>query len=466
MSERIITDALIDFALDTRTEDIPAEVIELQKKSLMDSVGVMAAASSMEPACRPFLEYAKENSVAEECTVYGTDLKVSCLMAAMANGALVHALDYEDGHDASKVHPNTASIPVMLALGESMNSSGKDVLAAMAISCEIAIRLKLCLTANDLLDCGWYSPPMFSAYGAVFGAARLMGLTKEQTLDAISICLTQITLPAQSAWSSRSVLRGIRDAFSSRAALFSAIMAKKGVPARMNEPLEGKGGLYETLFRNSYDPEVILGDLGSKWEYPALRYKAWPCCGTTHAVLDTIFSLQENNSIAVQDIEEIHLIINRPHLSLLEPREAKYRPKTLAAAKFSLPFSIALAVRNGNITLNMYSAGIYDDSELLAIADKVTYEQRTPLKNPPAGYFPDDHVEVIFRTAQGEIRKETFVSAGSPYKPLSDRQMEQKFFDCMSHSEKTYSEERLREMYRTIREFDTISGIQDFCKLF
>ena len=119
-----VTEALIRFALETKYEDIPEEVVRTQKKSLLDSIGVMAAATTLEPACAPFIGYAVDNSREEACTIIGTGRGASPVLAAMANGALIHALDYEDGHDGSKTHPNTASIPALLALSQSMELEG------------------------------------------------------------------------------------------------------------------------------------------------------------------------------------------------------------------------------------------------------------------------------------------------------------------------------------------------------
>jgi 2-methylcitrate dehydratase PrpD len=466
MSEKKFTQALISFALDTGYGDIPADIIEIQKKSLLDSIGVMSAATTLEPACLPFIDFAAENSSASECTIFGTGRKASVLMAAMANGSLIHALDFEDGHDASKTHPNTASIPVMLAIGESFRSKGKDVLAAMAVSAELAIRLKLSVTVDDLMDCGWYSPPMFSAYGAVLGASRLMGMDFGLALDALSICMTQIISPGQSAYSGQSVLRGIREAFSARAAVFSALLAAKGVKARMDEPFEGKFGLFMSCFHGKYDPAKVTCGLGEQWEVSRLRYKPWPCCGTSHAVLDTIFTLMESNSIIPEEIEDIHLIINGPHLNLLEPRGVKYRPKSLAAAKFSLPFSIALAVNNGNVTLDMYSDNALDNPVLLSIADKVSYELRPVDPAKPKTFYSDDHVEVVIKTAHGSFGLETFSSSGSSEKPLSDRQISDKFFNCMRHSEKPYDINQCRRIFETIQSFDLLPDINTFCRLF
>ena len=465
MNEKKLTDSLIGFALHTRFEDIPPGVIEMQKKSLLDSIGVICAATTLEPACKPFIEYAEENSVSKNCTIFGTDKKASSEMAATANGSLIHALDYEDGHDLSKAHPNTASTPVMLAFGQSLNRSGRDVLAAMVISSEICCRLKMSLLTNDLLDCGVYSPPMFSAYGAVFGASRLLGLDENKTLDALSICMTQIMLLGQSARSSQSVLRGIREGFSARAAAFSAIMAQKGVFARMDEPFEGKLGLFMSCFRAQYDPDIVLNRLGESWESGRLRFKPWPCCGTTHAVLDVLFSLIKENGLKREEIEGVDLIVNPVHLNVLDPHEVKYRPKSLAAAKFSLPFSIALGVRYGNVLLDMYKEEELLNPVLMEIMDKTSFTVREIDPQKPKSFYNDDHVEVIIKTARGTLSRETFLSSGSPEKPLNDLQLKNKFLDCMSHSEKTYTADDCRKIFEAVQNFDKITGIREFCQL-
>ena len=465
MDTKRLEDEIIHFALHTKYEDIPEPVIENLKKSLLDSIGVMTAASFIEPACGPFIKFAVENSADRSCTIFGTDHKASVLMASLANGALIHALDYEDGHDDSKSHPNTASIPVLMAISESRGKSGQELLAAMAVASELAVRMKLSLTANDLADCGLYSPPMFSAYGAVLGASRLLGLGEDQALDALSIALTQVLLPGQSARSKRSVLRGVRDAFSARAAAFGALMAEQGVCARMDDALQGPFGLYMCCFRSQYDPSVILKDLGTRWEIERLRYKAWPCCGTSHAVISAIFDLKETYNIRSEDVERIRLIINQPHLNLLEPRDVKYRPGSMAAAKFSLPFASALAMKYGKVTLDSYTDDALTDPELLGIAAKVEYALRPVEDGHPKSFYGDDHVEVTITTNQGEFSQELFESYGSPDKPLSKQQFQNKFIDCMAHGYKTYDRTQSEKIADAVYQIDSLDSVSTLCSL-
>lgn len=451
-----LTEALIRFTLETAYEDIPKEVIRIQKKSLLDSIGVMSAATTLEPACTPFIDFAVANSGEKTCTITGTGRKASPILAAMANGALIHALDYEDGHDQSKTHPNTASIPVLLALSQSMGITGKDFLAAMAVSGEITCRLKQSLLVDDLAW-GWYSPPMFSAYGAVFGGAKALGLGEGQIRDAISVCMTQIMLPGQSARSGESVLRAVRDAFSAKAAMFSILLAREGVAARMDEPFEGPLGLFQMMAKGAYDPVTVLGGLGEQWNCTRLRYKAWPCCGTIHGALDTTLELLHEHRILPEEIFEIHLEVNPIHLRVLEPYEMKYRPGSLAAAKFSMPFSLALGVLYGDVRLDMFQEEALREEKLLKIADKVTYRVRT--REEVSKEDGDDHVTVVLRTVRGDFRKEQFVSLGAPDKPLSEEQMKEKFLDCMQFSKYGSSSPKLSELPEIIGMLQEVTDV-------
>ena len=463
MDTQKITDRLIDFALNFKYEDIPENVIAYQECILLDSIGVMSAATTLEPACTPFIDFAVENSVKAESVIFGTDKKASPLMAALANGSLIHALDYEDGHDYAKAHPNTASIPVIMAFAQSLNKSGKEVVAALAIASEIAIRMKLCLTVNDLFDCGIYSPPMFSAYGAVLGAARLVGLSKDETLDALSICETQIFLPGQSARSAKSSLRGVREALSARAAAFGIVMAQRGVHARMDEPLEGTYGLYMSCFSNQYDEEVLFADLGKRWEAANLRFKAWPCCGTAHALIADLSDILNEQQIEAEDIKDIHIIVNKPHINLLEPKDVKYRPKALAQAKFSIPYILALTAVEGEVVLDSFKEDKLEDAKLLAVADKVSWEMR-PEEKPEN--FVDDHVEVTVTTSDGkQYYKEVFVSPGSPKLPLTQQLIENKFVDCLKHAQKRYAEEDALKIIDVVLKLHTYDNLDALTKL-
>src|ERR1044071_8389427 len=113
-----ISQALARFVTSTRYESIPRHTREMSKRCLLDGLGVSLAATGLAPVCRPFIEYAIEQSGRAESTVFATDARVPAAMAAFANGALAHALDFEDAHDRALLHPNAPTIPAALAVCE------------------------------------------------------------------------------------------------------------------------------------------------------------------------------------------------------------------------------------------------------------------------------------------------------------------------------------------------------------
>ena len=453
-----LTDQLIRFSKEICFNDLPAAVVETQKRSLLDSIGVMSAAAALEDACRPFIDLAVEESGSPVCSIMGTGKKASPVFAAMANGALIHALDYEDGHDRSKTHPNTASIPVLMALSEAFAPvDGKTFLTAMAIGSELACRLKMALTADDL-GSGWYSPAMFSAYGAVFAGARILGLSEESTLDALSLCMTQIMIPGQAARSGDSALRAVRDAFSAKAAMVSLLLAKKGARGRMTEPFEGPLGLYYMMTRGAYDPSVILDGLGQQWICSDLRYKYWPCCGTTHGGIYALLSVLEEHHPSPEDIREIHLVIDPVHLRVLEPYDAKYIPKPIAAARFSMPFCLALAALYGDVRLHMFTEENLHSRKILDLAGIVTYAVRPE----GADGLLDDHIKVIVHTGDNSFEKEVFATPGSPKMPLTAEQIRNKFFDCMHFAGSEVSDLQAADIVKQTGRFEEMNDTGSF----
>ena len=205
----------------TSFEDLPPAAVAGAKRSLLDALGVTLAASTLGEGCRPFVDLVLADGGAPVSTVVGFGRKVPPAAAALANGAMAHALDYEDAHDGALVHPNAQTVPAVLALAETRPTSGREVLTAMAVGCDLVCRLGLALR-DDPARFGWYPPAILQAFGAAAGAARVLGLDAGATLDALSLTLAQATGTAEMTRGARSVVRGVRDAFGAHAGVLAA----------------------------------------------------------------------------------------------------------------------------------------------------------------------------------------------------------------------------------------------------
>ena len=266
-----------------RSAEIPAAARAVTQRAVMDAVGVMTAASGLGEGCEAFAAVARENGEGGSCNVLGYDFKTSPIMAAFVNGAMAHALDFEDTHDATLVHPHAAVVPAALALAEFAGGvSGREFLDAVTIGADLSCRLASGLTESAEKR-GFYFIPMLSAYGASAAAARILKLSEAEIIQSLALASCQAVFSDALVTYPPSHLRAVRDGFSARAGVTSALLARRGVQA-FDRPIEGPGGLYSNFARNKYDPEQLLNGLGSNFEGANVSFKPWPSCRGTHAL--------------------------------------------------------------------------------------------------------------------------------------------------------------------------------------
>ena len=435
--------------------DIPTSAIDVTKKSLLDGLGTILAGGGLGEGCQQFVNLALAAGGKPESRIIGFNAKVPAYMAAFANGSMSHAIDCEDTHEGALVHPNAATIPAALAVAESIgNTSGKEFIAALTLGSDIVCRLGLALK-EDPIKYGWYMPPILGAYGAATAAGKLLGLSPEQILDAFSLCLCQTTCTAELTHSSRSIVRAIRDAFSAKAGVLSSQLAAKGIIG-FEQPVGGEAGLFRLYAREDYDLAVLTNGLGNYFEGSNVSFKPWPSCRGTHPFIEESLQVLNRHSMKPGNIEGIKLVMSPSSMYevLCEPLARKRKPVTAIDAKFSIPFTVAIALVYGEVTLKHFTPQALLDSKVLETAQKITYEVDTKLEAIP-GYLQ-------ISTEQGKINSDRVkIAYGHPKNPISEEALIAKFMDCTTYAATQISEKDLNKLVQLILHLEDIHDISE-----
>lgn len=422
-----ISATLASFVAKTTYEDLPVRTRETAKRCLLDAIGVSLAATTHADVCRAFRDYAIEQGGRPECTLLGSDVRVPAVAAAFANGALAHALDFEDSHDGALLHPNAPTIPAVLAVSEAYGPiDGREVIAAIALGCDVACRIGLALEVA-LDRYGWYPPPIIAAFGATAAVGKLLKLDPSQLVDAFSLTLCQATCSAELKTSPDSDVRAIRDAFPAQVAVSSALLARKGVRG-FDRPLEGTAGFFALYARGAYSPQALTEALGQRFEIDRISFKPWPSCRGTHAFIEAAQRLARTHRIDPRSIRAVELVGSRLNRMLAEPLAQKQRPATAIDAKFSLPFTVAVALRRGTVTLDDFAPAALHDEATLELASRVSYTAAETLPDKGIGAL---HAIMTIRTVDGASHSiDVAQPLGSETRPVDDAMLIAKFSDC------------------------------------
>jgi 2-methylcitrate dehydratase PrpD len=421
------TEKIARFLVDTKYEDVPREAMEKAKRTALDCVGA-ALAGVGEPVSQTITGYVTKLGGTPQASVFGKGLKISVADAALANGTIAHALDYDDC--GVKIgHPSVLVLPTVLSLSEHLGVTGRDLLTAYILGLEV--EGKLALHADfKLMQARLNHQTWYGSIGAAAACAKLLRLDIAKTTMALGIAGNFACGLSANHGSMAGAMAAGNDC---RNGVIAALMAKEGITTNPNI-IEAKNGFYDTLVGpGHYDAERMADGLGKPFyiESPGIGLKKYPSCYHTHRALDGVFQLLNKHGLSDQDIAEVDVGTSERAMRVL----AFSQPATPYQAKYSMPYCIAAAVVDKQVTLETFTDHKFEDRHIAEARKKVHLSfPDVPIWPGLADVGPDTEFvgnPVTIWTTDGQsYSARVDIPRGDPALPLTDNELLSKYRDC------------------------------------
>ena len=463
-----ITRKLARHAATLRYDALPPALVEMIKQCVLDTFGVSIGASTLAPEARILADYVKDQGGKPEATLLGFGGKAPAAQAAFLNGSLGHMLDYDDMGEAG--HPSIVTIPVGLAIAEKAGGvDGREFIAAVAAGMDIMTRISRAIDVPDwTITEGWFATQLIGFMAGAATAGRLLRLDEEKMENALGIGFNQLSGTRQMAEGAATHMRSMQAGFSGQGAVLAAELARRGIIGS-KDVVEGRYGFFRTYIRGCEpDWDGIVDGLGVK--FPLIEkhgFKVWPACAYTRTTNAATLTMREQHGLKPEDIESITIVGGTGGTQqLCEPIAAKRRPKVSIDGKFSIPFTTAVMITKGNVTLRDYTEAGLRDPAVLAMADCVSYRPGTQSVTGKGGSqdVSKTSVEIVTRDGRRFEHRSTGVP-GDPKNPVGWERLEEKFRDCASFSAKPLDAKALDRAVARIRDLDQLSDATEIVRL-
>jgi 2-methylcitrate dehydratase len=421
----VIVEPLAAWALQLRYEDLPSAVIERAKHLIIDSLGCALGSIGAEPV-RVAQEIAGEVAAAggaPSATMLVTGKRTTVEMAAFTNGVMVRYLDFNDTYAGQgTIHPSDMLAPA-LAVAQACGSSGQDLLLATVIGYEVICAL----TDSDLImhpvGTTLWDQATFGVVSAAALTARLMGLTHEQTVHAISLALVSHMALGQTRSGEVSHWKGAALPNAARNAIFCARLAQKGMTGPV-QVFEGARGFF--LAAGKSIPPLDLAGPGRPFRIMRTRVKAYPAGYHAQSAIDAALQLRPRIG-RVDEIEQVRLETFAAAVRAMGTSDSCWQPETRESADHSLPFAIAMALMHGELSIAQYEQERFRDADVRALLRRI--EVRLGDESQKA--WPDIPLSVLrvrLRDGSEHAARVSF-HVGHFECPMTDAQQEAKFKD-------------------------------------
>ena len=439
-----VTETLARYGLDVSYKSLPKEVVHQAKRCFLDLIGV-ALGGSRQPLAKILLKTVQELGGKPQATVLGLGVKTSVTHAALVNGAMAHALDYDDTHVRGMGHPSAPLIPAVLAVAEWKGASGKTALEAFIAGFEVETRIGRGMGLKHY-DRGWHSTATFGRFGATVAAGKLLGLSLDQMKMAMGLAGTQ-------AAGLRLVFGTMTKPFHPGKSAFdgvlSALLAQRGFTCAPNI-IEGKKGYLEALGDESR-LEPMVQSLGRKYEILNNTFKPYASCLMTHPTIDAVIEMRNKYHLKPEDIEQISCEVSKFCLD----SAGQVEPKTALAGKFSTYYCAALALTEGVAGEDMFTDRKVLDPKMVAL------RKRVRARIVPG--YEDTQAKVTIATKGGKTYT-AYVDTpkGDPRNPPTDKELEEKF---RTLAPVALSKPKMDRLVKTIWSLEKLGNMRQFIRL-
>lgn len=446
------TETAARWLIGAQPDDIPADVIAATKLRMLDVLGLVLAASATPfgPAARGG---ALKLSGAGPSRILPWGDRTSPALAALANGAMSQALQYDDTHNETIIHMSSPNVATALALGEALGTSGRDALTAIALGSELTCRFGL-IAPGQFHKNGFHPSGIFGALGATCTAARLLGLSVDETVSALGIA-GSFASGILECWTDGTATQFVHPGWSAQAGIAAALLAQSGMtgPATV---LEGRFGLYASHVQDKSVPrdfERATRGLGELWESRNASFKPYPCAHIIHSFLDALLALRAEHGLTGDDVESIECPVAAYMVGVMcEPAEEKLNPPNDVRARVSLQWSLAEAMQTGRLDGGAYAPEYLRDPAIRALARRVTYriDETAPGTERYKGW-------VIIRTKDGRVFERVQPNNhGSPADPMTDAEIRAKFAE---NARRALPADRIDRIVAAVDQLDRAAGV-------
>jgi 2-methylcitrate dehydratase len=450
-----ITATMARWAADLDYEQFGERAIHEAKRYLLDSLGCAFGGYRQEDALIA-LAVLDEVAGAGPATVIGSGKRVDAVSASLANALMVRVMDYNDIYwQQDPSHPSDI-IPAAMACGERAQKSGRDLILGIILGHEFEMRL--CEAAfPGIRERGWHHATL-TAFVSPIVAGRMLDLTWEQIQHAIGISASRhATLGAVTA-GKLTMMKNTVDPMATQSGVVAALLAERGYTGP-EHVIDGKEGLVH-CFGPEWKLDILVEGLGESWRIERCGMKAFPTEALTHAPISAVLDIVRENDLAPDQVEKVHIrSLARAADILADP--TKYDPRSKETADHSLPYVIAAAIVDRQVTPAQFEQDRIMDDTIRAQLRKVEVVADPEIE----AVFPKlQRVAVTIETTDGRsLSKELDYPKGDPRNPLTDEEIEQKFDALATPILSDDARTRIKDAVWTLEEQESISALMALC---
>jgi 2-methylcitrate dehydratase PrpD len=438
------------FVATTTYEQIPQEVIELGKKSILDGLGLALAGSRAETGSIS-RKYVEQIGVCNgKATIIGSAQRTSPHFAALVNGISIHADDFDDTQLAAAkdrvygllMHPTVPVLPAIFALAEQRTVSGKEWMLAYHVGAEVECKIAEGIAPRHYQD-GFHTTGTCGPFGSAAACAKLLKFDLPKTLNAFGLAASQsgglrenfgtMTKPFQAGHAAES-------------GLISAELAGLGWTAA-EEILEADRGFFHAA-GGSYDPSAVMDRLGKPWTFasPGVSLKPYPSGSLTHPAMTELARLIDAHKIQATQVEKVDIGANHNMTTTL----LHHQPKTGLEAKFSMEFCLAILLLEHKAGLGQFSDKVVQRADVQAMIRRINFYVDPEAES--AGYDKMTSILKIHLTDGTTITGRADFGKGSPANPMTFDEAATKFRGCAEFAE--WPKAKTEEIVTFIRGFE------------
>jgi 2-methylcitrate dehydratase PrpD len=443
-----ISEQIAAFIFDTDSDALSADALDMARLCCLDWLGSVYAGKGSRPAVAILL-VAKSLGGNPEATLLPDGSQSSAYMAALVNAAASHVVEMDDLHKEAILHPAAPVIPAALAMAEREGASGRELLAAIAIGYEVAIRMGEAMGPSHYQF--WHTTGTCGTFGATAAAGKVLGLSKPELAMALGSAGTQ----AAGLWEflmDGAMSKQLHPAKAAADGLLAALLAEQGLTAA-SRIFEGEKGFCRAMAKEC-DLDRLTRGLGSAPpRILSISFKAHAACYHIHSAIDAILEIRRKHSLQAADVEKVQLSLYPAALDLLE----KVEPRDPYAAKFNIPFCAATALVYGQVGISAFSTDRLEDPKIQDAVRRISM-----VRDPELGkLYPERWpavVEITTRAGQTHAARVDF-PRGDPKNPMTQEELVAKFHNLATPA---LNEEQRKKTVRACLALEQVENLAAF----